>query len=74
MSRELGDLRGGRTKRLARADRRTAPRAARASANHKRASVRAPLVSTPMTSAHPIRGTHPRSGALFEMTGVASPP
>jgi len=41
---------------------------------YKRASVRALLVSVPMTSVHPCEGRWSWPGALVEMTGVGGPP
>jgi len=41
---------------------------------YKRASVRAPLVSAPMTSAHTCGGRWSQPGALSELTGVGSSP
>jgi hypothetical protein len=46
------------------------PRPACESADYKRPSARAPLVSIPTTSARWCRGRRPRPGALLEVTGV----
>ncbi len=51
-----------------------APRVARELAVDKRASVQAPVVSGPMTSAHLCGAAGPARIVLLQVIGVGSPP
>jgi hypothetical protein len=74
MSRGLADPCGVRRKRSNAAAYGGALRAVGESAVYKRASVRAPLVFMPMTSAHRCGGHRPRLGALLEVADAGSSP
>jgi hypothetical protein len=74
MSCELADPCGGHAARSDAAVSGGVSRAACQSADYKRASVRAPLVTVPMTSAYRCGGHWSQPGVLLEVTGVGGLP
>ncbi len=71
---DLSDLWDGQAQRSSEAARGAAPRALRELVAYKRASARTPLVSAPVTSAHPRRARWAQPGVLLQVTGAGGSP